>query len=80
MEIFCKVNGKEVQRGNTCDLIFSVPQLISYISQYMTLEPSDLILTGSPPGMGPVSPGDVIECGITDVVTMKFPVTSDKSC
>lgn len=77
MEIFCKVNGKEVQRGNTSDLIFSVPELISFISQYMTLEPNDLILTGSPPGMGPVVAGDVIECGIVDVVTMKYQVVSE---
>jgi len=40
----------------------------------MTLEPGDLILTGSPPGMGPVLPGDVIECGLGEVLTMRFSV------
>lgn len=42
----------------------------------MTLEPGDMILTGSPPGMGPVQPGDVVECGLGDILTMKFPVKS----
>lgn len=42
----------------------------------MTLERGDLILTGSPSGAGPVKPGDVIECGLGDILTMKFPVKS----
>lgn len=79
VEIFCNINGKEVQRGNTSDLIFNVPQLISFVSQYMTLEPNDLILTGSPPGMNSVTDGDVLEAGIKNVVTMKYPVVSDHS-
>lgn len=62
------------QTGNTSDLTFSVPRLISHISQYMTLEPNDLILTGTPPGMGPVVSGDVIEGGIENGVTIKFKV------
>lgn len=62
------------QKGNTNDMIFSVPKLISYISQFMTLEPSDLIVTGSPPGMGPVKSGDVLEGGIDGGVTIKFKV------
>lgn len=44
----------------------------------MTLEEGDLILTGSPAGAGPVQPGDVIECGLGDILTMKFIVESDK--
>lgn len=68
------INGEMKQTGNTCDLTFNVPQLISYISQYMTLEPNDLILTGSPPGMGPVVDGDIIEGGIKDLITIKFSV------
>lgn len=78
MQLWCTVNGKIIQEGNTKDLIFSVPQLISFISQYMTLEPNDLILTGTPPGAGPIVPGDVIEGGIKDIVTMKFPVVAER--
>lgn len=78
VELWCSVNGQERQRGNTSDLIFNIPALISFVSQYMTLEPNDLILTGSAPGMGPVHAGDVIEGGIKDIVTIKFEVDDDK--
>lgn len=77
VQLWCSINGQIVQRGSTSDMIFSVPKLISYISQYMTLECNDLILTGSPPGMGPVKPCDTIEGGIEDVITFKFNVTSE---
>lgn len=77
VQLWCTVNGKARQEGNTNDLIFSVPQLISYVSQFFTLEPNDLILTGSPPGMGPVNPNDTIECGIKNIVSMKFNVKAE---
>lgn len=77
MHLWCSVNGKVRQDGNTNDLIFSIPQLISYVSQFFTLEPNDLIITGSPPGMGPVHSNDIIECGIRDIVSMKFNVTTE---
>lgn len=77
MSLWCNVNGKPRQQGNTCDLIFSVPKLISFIAQYITLEPNDLILTGSPPGMGPVFPGDIIEGGISGLVDICFKVEAD---
>ncbi|CAH0559641.1 unnamed protein product [Brassicogethes aeneus] len=79
IELWCSVNSKERQRGNTDDLVFKVPFLISYISQYMTLQPNDLIITGSPPNMGPVHPGDVIEGGIKDVVDFRFCVAKNLS-
>ncbi|KAJ8920432.1 hypothetical protein NQ315_005300 [Exocentrus adspersus] len=72
--LWCSVNGKERQNGCTDDLAFSIPILISYISQYITLEPNDLILTGSPPGMGPVHDGDIIEGGIKHISDVKFKV------
>lgn len=62
------------QNESTSDMIFSIESLISHISQYMTLEPGDLILTGSPAGVGPIEPGHVIEAGIGDGLTMVFPV------
>jgi 2,4-diketo-3-deoxy-L-fuconate hydrolase len=71
LRLWLKVNGKTMQDGNTANLIFKIPFLISYISQFMTLLPGDLISTGTPAGVGlgmnpPVylSPGDIVELGI----------------
>ena len=52
LDIACEINGEEVQRGNTRDLIFSVPALIAHISRYMALQPGDVIATGTPAGVG----------------------------
>ena len=54
-------NGQEVQHGNTADMIFTVDQLISYISKFMLLRTGDLIYTGTPVGVGPVQVGDTLE-------------------
>jgi len=54
------VNGQVTQSGSTADMIFDVPSLIEYFSSFMTLEPGDLILTGTPDGIVNVEPGDVI--------------------
>jgi 2-keto-4-pentenoate hydratase/2-oxohepta-3-ene-1,7-dioic acid hydratase in catechol pathway len=71
-DLWLTVNGERKQTGNTADLIFDVPTLVSYISQFMTLLPGDVISTGTPAGvgMGQTPPaylcaGDVVECGIT---------------
>ncbi|KAL3864456.1 hypothetical protein ACJMK2_006139 [Sinanodonta woodiana] len=72
--LWLKVNNTMRQNGNTKDMIFSVPYLISYISQYFTLEAGDIILTGTPSGVGPVTAGDVIEAGLADLVSIKFEV------
>lgn len=56
-----KRNGLTVQEGRTRDMIFPVAELISYVSRYMTLEPGDLLYTGTPAGVGPVEPGDMLE-------------------
>lgn len=76
VQIWCKVNGEVRQNETTADMVFPIQSLISYISQYMTLEPGDLILTGSPAGVGPIAPGDVIEAGIGKDLSMTFPVRS----
>jgi len=55
------VNGELRQHGSTADFIFPIPQLLSYISAAFTLEPGDLILTGTPSGVGPLAPGDRVE-------------------
>jgi 2,4-diketo-3-deoxy-L-fuconate hydrolase len=71
LRLWLRVNGKTMQDGNTANLIFKIPFLISYISQFMTLLPGDLISTGTPAGVGLgmnpptyLSPGDIIELGI----------------
>ena len=74
VELWCKVNGALKQSGNTKDMIFTIPYLISYISQYFRLEPYDVILTGTPAGVSAVKEGDVIEGGLGDVVKINFGV------
>ena len=72
LRLWLSVNGKIMQDGNTSTLIFNVPFLVHYISQFMTLLPGDIVSTGTPPGVGlgmkpePVylNPGDVVELGI----------------
>lgn len=66
-----RLNGKKVQSGNTSDLIFKVDQLISFISGVMTLMPGDLIMTGTPSGVGPINRGDVIEVEIEGIGILK---------
>lgn len=69
-----RVNGVTLQDGNTRDMIFDVPALIEYISEYITLEPGDVIATGTPCGVGPVKPGDVIEVEIKGIGVLRNPV------
>ncbi|CAD6996344.1 acylpyruvase FAHD1, mitochondrial [Ceratitis capitata] len=75
--LWLKVNGELRQQGNTADLIFKVDDLIAYASKYMTLEPNDLILTGTPDGALAVKGGDIIEAGIGDSVRIKFIVVGE---
>ena len=64
VELETRVNGELRQHGSTLDLIFSIPALLAYISAAITLEPGDLILTGTPAGVGPLAPGDRVEVAI----------------
>lgn len=59
-----RVNGEERQRASARDMVFSIPVLLAYISSIMTLEPGDLIATGTPAGVGPLRDGDVVEIDI----------------
>ncbi len=61
LEVVARVNGEERQRGRTSDMIFPPAMLVSYISRVMTLLPGDVILTGTPSGVGPLAPGDRVE-------------------
>jgi 2-keto-4-pentenoate hydratase/2-oxohepta-3-ene-1,7-dioic acid hydratase in catechol pathway len=64
LEVTCTVDGELRQQGRTSQLIFDVPTLISYISQVMTLLPGDVVLTGTPSGVGPISAGQRVEVTI----------------
>ena len=74
VRLWLKVDGMMRQDGNTQDMIFKIPYLISYISKNMTLEEGDLILTGTPEGVSAVKPGQKIVCGLQDLVEMTFQV------
>jgi 2-keto-4-pentenoate hydratase/2-oxohepta-3-ene-1,7-dioic acid hydratase in catechol pathway len=74
LEVVCRVNGEVRQRGTTADMAFSVPVLIEFISGVMTLEPGDVIATGTPAGVGPLADGDVVEVEVVGVGTLRNPV------
>jgi 2-keto-4-pentenoate hydratase/2-oxohepta-3-ene-1,7-dioic acid hydratase in catechol pathway len=65
------LNGKLKQQGNTADLIYSVPEIINFISNVMTLLPGDIIATGTPSGVGPMYPGDTVEVRIPQLGTLR---------
>ncbi|MBU1043763.1 MAG: fumarylacetoacetate hydrolase family protein [Candidatus Omnitrophica bacterium] len=65
------LNGKLKQHSSTAQLIFPIPYLISFISQVMTLLPGDIISTGTPPGVGNMKPGDIVEVSIDGIGTLK---------
>jgi len=67
VDIQTRVNGVVRQRSNTSDLIFGIPDLLEFISAIMTLEPGDVIATGTPPGVGPMSRGDRVEVEIEGI-------------
>jgi 2-keto-4-pentenoate hydratase/2-oxohepta-3-ene-1,7-dioic acid hydratase in catechol pathway len=74
LEVKCRVNGVERQHGRARDMAFGIPFLIAHISTIMTLEPGDLIATGTPAGVGPLEPGDVVEVEIPGVGVLSNPV------
>jgi 2-keto-4-pentenoate hydratase/2-oxohepta-3-ene-1,7-dioic acid hydratase in catechol pathway len=75
--IITRVNGVVRQDGNSRDLVFSVPYLIAYLSKYMTLLPGDLIMTGTPSGVGPIRVGDTIEVEIPDIGVLRNAVVAE---
>ena len=73
--ISLSVNGELRQQGSTRDMTWSVPEIIAELSKYFELKPGDLIFTGTPPGVGPLAPGDVVECAIEGVGRLEFRLT-----
>jgi 2-keto-4-pentenoate hydratase/2-oxohepta-3-ene-1,7-dioic acid hydratase in catechol pathway len=72
-----RINGELRQTGSTLDFIFSIPAVLSYISAAITLEPGDLILTGTPSGVGPLAPGDQVEVHIAGLGVLTHAVAAD---
>ena len=77
--ITCHVNGEMRQMSSTRDMIFNVRQLIAYVSSVMTLEPGDLIMTGTPAGVGPLLDGDLVEATVEGLGTLRNPVVKEGS-
>ncbi|XP_069140302.1 oxaloacetate tautomerase FAHD1, mitochondrial-like [Argopecten irradians] len=78
LDLWLKVNGELKQNGNTTDMIFPIPFLISFLSKSFTLEEGDVLLTGTPSGVGPVNEGDEIQAGLSDIISIKFSVGENK--
>jgi len=77
LDLTSRLNGQVRQQINTSDLLFSVARLVSYLSQAMTLWPGDVILTGTPSGVGPIQPGDVVEIEISGIGVLRNPVIAE---
>lgn len=71
-----RVNGEVRQRDNTASLMFKIPELIEFISHFMRLEPGDIISTGTPEGMAPIKPGDVMEAQVEKIGILRNPVVA----
>jgi 2-keto-4-pentenoate hydratase/2-oxohepta-3-ene-1,7-dioic acid hydratase in catechol pathway len=79
LDMYLDLNGKRMQTGNTATMIFPVAECIAYMSRFITLHPGDLLITGTPPGVGEgqkpekifLKPGDVMELGITGLGTQR---------
>jgi 2-keto-4-pentenoate hydratase/2-oxohepta-3-ene-1,7-dioic acid hydratase in catechol pathway len=74
LEVIGRVNGHERQRARATEMHFSIPELVSFISGIMTLEPGDLIATGTPAGTGPLAHGDTVEVEIPGIGVLSNPV------
>lgn len=70
----CRVNGETRQTGSTSEMVFGVDYLVSYISAVMTLEPGDVILTGTPAGVSPLQAGDTVEVEVQGIGVLENPV------
>jgi 2-keto-4-pentenoate hydratase/2-oxohepta-3-ene-1,7-dioic acid hydratase in catechol pathway len=79
LEVTCRVNGTLRQAGRTSEMAFSPSELIAYASSIMTLDPGDVIMTGTPEGVGPLAAGDVVEVEVGGIGVLRNPVRNAKS-
>lgn len=77
LEVTTYVNGELRQHGRASDMLFSIPFLLAYASGVMTIEPGDILTTGSPDGVGTLNPGDVVRVQIPGVSTVENPVEAE---
>jgi 2-keto-4-pentenoate hydratase/2-oxohepta-3-ene-1,7-dioic acid hydratase in catechol pathway len=78
LTVTTRVNGSVRQQGRASDMVFDLPAILAFISGIMTLEAGDLVLTGTPEGVGTLSPGDTVEVVIDGVSRVSNPVSSDR--
>ncbi|MFN7131377.1 MAG: fumarylacetoacetate hydrolase family protein [Myxococcales bacterium] len=78
LQVTGRVNGAVRQNGRTSDMIFDVYSLVSFVSQGMTLLPGDVLTTGTPPGVGPLAPGDLLEIEIEGVGVLRNPIVAEE--
>jgi 2-keto-4-pentenoate hydratase/2-oxohepta-3-ene-1,7-dioic acid hydratase in catechol pathway len=76
LPIELRVNGEVRQKGSTADMIFSTAEVVAFVSHIMTLYPGDLITTGTPPGVGPLRPGDSVEVEIAGIGVLRHTVSA----
>jgi 2-keto-4-pentenoate hydratase/2-oxohepta-3-ene-1,7-dioic acid hydratase in catechol pathway len=76
LTVVTRVNGVERQRGYGSDMVFAIPELLAYISTVMTLEPGDVVATGTPAGVGTLAPGDEVEVEVVGLSRVRNPVTA----
>ncbi len=77
LRLTLRVNGETKQSGTTADMIFSVAEVLSYISRFMTLGPGDVVLTGTPEGVGPLRVGDTVEVTVEGIGTLTNQVVAE---
>lgn len=78
LTVVTRVNGDERQRGHVSQMAWSLPELLAYASGVMTLEPGDVLLTGTPAGVGPLSDGDTVEVEVAGVGVLRNPVEAER--
>lgn len=77
LAVTTRVNGEVRQEGHVGEMVFSIPRIVAHISTFMTLEPGDLIATGTPEGVGPLAEGDVVEIEVAGVGILSNPVARE---
>jgi 2-keto-4-pentenoate hydratase/2-oxohepta-3-ene-1,7-dioic acid hydratase in catechol pathway len=76
LTVVTRVNGEERQRGTGHEMVFSIPDLLVYISEIMTLEPGDIVATGTPAGVGTLAAGDVVEVEVLGISRVSNPIST----
>ncbi|MFP4535919.1 MAG: fumarylacetoacetate hydrolase family protein [Spirochaetaceae bacterium] len=77
LQVTCRVNGEVRQEGRTSQMIFTIPEIIAFVSRNFTLQEGDLILTGTPSGVAPLADGDLVEVEIEGIGTLRNPVRKE---